>query len=532
MRFPEIFHHIFVKDKIFHIVLLYVFVGIGTYVLGGRAFLPYLQMFLVVLTLQFFPILFYVCFVLFGAYIVLFFGVGLLYGELNYGMLISFLNTNVNESKEFLIFVLKHYWLQNLILLLVFLFLLTRMNKVVFHLDWRGKLKVLALLAIYSIIAVFTYAIPNAQPFHSIYSNPVLKLVHNLNFYWNSYEVEVEDMESVIKEPPDWHYESVKPKYKNYVIVIGESARKDYMNSYGFKLQNTPFLSKTKGLLIDGYVSAGSYTALSLRGSFLLSKQKSNDNIISLANGAGFVTTWISNQGFSGWKNNYITAMANESHKMYFSQRNGYEFSKVISDDVLYPYIDKALDENVGDRHRLIIIHIMGSHINYCSRIKKISFHYLNDDMSCYVSSLYETDKFLETVVEKLKQRNESWSLIYFSDHGLNHSTREKQKVTLLHSQNSRYKSSVDVPFVKLSSDDTERRYVKVARSAFNFLKGFCSWTGIKVKEINYDNYDFFGNDPDKNIKTKFNVKKNDVNHDVESPVDYYSLPEDPVVDE
>ena len=57
--------------------------------------------------------------------------------------------------------------------------------------------------------------------------------------YWQAKR----EMLAQFTQAPTWHIQSVKPKYQNYVIVIGESARKDYLNAYGFNLPNTPFLN-------------------------------------------------------------------------------------------------------------------------------------------------------------------------------------------------------------------------------------------------------------------------------------------------
>ena len=45
------------------------------------------------------------------------------------------------------------------------------------------------------------------------------------------------------------------PKYKNYVLVIGESLRQDYMSVYGYPLKTTPFLDDVNGVFIDAYYS-------------------------------------------------------------------------------------------------------------------------------------------------------------------------------------------------------------------------------------------------------------------------------------
>ena len=85
-------------------------------------------------------------------------------------------------------------------------------------------------------------------------------------------------------------------------------------------------------------------------------------------------------------------------------------------------------------------------------------------------------------------------SVIYFSDHGLKHIGGGSEK-SLTHGGDT-YESFA-VPFAKISSDDTEHKVIKVQRSAFNFLKGFSQWTGIRTQEIETDGYDFFGSKPD-----------------------------------
>ena len=54
-------------------------------------------------------------------------------------------------------------------------------------------------------------------------------------------------------------------KYQDYVIILGESARKDYLHAYGYPVNDTPFMSSANGTLIDGMTSAGTNTVASLR---------------------------------------------------------------------------------------------------------------------------------------------------------------------------------------------------------------------------------------------------------------------------
>ena len=39
-----------------------------------------------------------------------------------------------------------------------------------------------------------------------------------------------------------------------------------------------------------------------------------------------------------------------------------------------------------------------------------------------------KTDKLIEEIVNVLKRQNETYSLIYFSDHGLSHVNKRRQK--------------------------------------------------------------------------------------------------------
>ena len=49
------------------------------------------------------------------------------------------------------------------------------------------------------------------------------------------------------------------------MLIIGESARKDYHHAYGYPSENTPFMSQANGTLIDGFTSGGTNTIASLR---------------------------------------------------------------------------------------------------------------------------------------------------------------------------------------------------------------------------------------------------------------------------
>ena len=125
----------------------------------------------------------------------------------------------------------------------------------------------------------------------SIYNN--VQLYHQMR----------EELNRGIEGTPSWQITSINPKYINYVMVIGESARRDYMSLYGFPLENSSFLKKVKGTVIDGYTATAPNTTTALLRMFLQMKGDDfvyENNLISLAKQAGFTTYWFSNQGSIG----------------------------------------------------------------------------------------------------------------------------------------------------------------------------------------------------------------------------------------
>ncbi|ENW1872542.1 sulfatase-like hydrolase/transferase [Neisseria gonorrhoeae] len=193
---------------------------------------------------------------------------------------------------------------------------------------------------------------------------------------------------------------------------------------------------------------------------------------------------------------NEISTYALRSDYPWFTQRGDYGKSAGLSDRLLLPAFKRVLTGNAGTKPRLIVMHLMGSHSDFCTRLDKDArrFQYQTEKISCYVSTIAQTDKFLEDTVKILNENKESWSLVYFSDHGLMHVGKGGER-TLTHGEWKR--QSYGVPLVKISSDDTRREMIKVRRSAFNFLRGFGSWTGIETDELPDDGYDFWGNVPD-----------------------------------
>ncbi|KLT72646.1 hypothetical protein PL75_07095 [Neisseria arctica] len=319
--------------------------------------------------------------------------------------------------------------------------------------------------------------------------------------------------------PSDWEIISTSPTYKNYVLVIGESARKDYLSAYGYPQNTTPFLSTTKGLIFDGYIATAGNTALSLTRSLYLhqnDESKLQNNIITLARQAGFYTYWISSQGGLGIHDNAAARIGKFANQTYFSSSN---FNNIkIHDDMLLTKLTEYLQQT-SSSHRLFVLHLNGSHSVFCDRLHhKPDITFINQNMSCYLATLQQTDKLLQNLVHTLEKYG-SYSLLYFADHGLHHIDKNSDKVTLVHG--SQTKQNYEVPLIRINSDDTKRQLIRSQRSAYHFLNGFSQWLGIHEKHLTWE-IDFFSDHKDESIKV-FNMQQN---------VDWSTLENDPAISE
>ena len=292
-------------------------------------------------------------------------------------------------------------------------------------------------------------------------------------------------------------------------------------NTYGYPQKTTPFLEHVNGLIFDLYVAAGPNTQPSLQRTLYRSINNNEetvytDNIISLAKLAHYKTYWLSNQGKVGEWDTMASRIGIQADESFFTKKGGYDSDNIADTALLAPL--KQLLAKDKDQTKLIVLHLIGSHPTFCAHLngEEPKFHLISREMSCYLDTLKQTDSLLSEVNQILKDQGQSYSVIYFSDHGLAHLGTGKNLSML---NNKEYKQSYAVPFVRFSSDDTKRTLVKNPQSAFNFIHGFAQWLGIKESHLSQE--DFFNPKP-QTIKV-FNWR---------ALVDYNSLKEDPAKQE
>lgn len=424
--------------------------------------------------------------------------VGLSFGAISYQSIASIVATDINESFEFLNNIpILDYFLGFIIVpsVLIYYKIIKKLN-INFY---RNK----TFLIICIILAMLQHS-----PFQIFKdSNAAIESVkHEINILNN------------LNNKSTWGNSKLNnSNYNTYVLIIGESSRRDYLNAYGYPIKNTPFLSNSNGILVDGLTAAGNNTVSSLRlmltQSTIDNQPQYDKNFIDLANQVGIETYWLSNQGFIGKYDTPITAIAKKSAHTFFLKKGPYD-SLNTSDYLLIPEFKKLI---TNKNKKLIVIHLYGSHPNACDRIEDYPI-ILNDvepkydEINCYISSIKKTDEILQDIYTSLldikKKDNISFSMLYFSDHGLS-SKNDNEKVVL---RVGNKKQSYQTPLFMVNSDSINRKECKSFKSGLNFTNGIANWLGISNQQLpKYSLFDCKDDNNQNDHQIMLNNAQNDV---------------------
>jgi glucan phosphoethanolaminetransferase (alkaline phosphatase superfamily) len=445
---------------------------------------------------------------LFIAAYVIYTPIGLTFGVPTYQYLASLIATDALETTEFFTQIPVKNYFSSLVILAGFIVFKKIITIKSIHL-YRNKTLMICLVII---------ALINQSPFQ--FFNESYQSFVNLKNEVNSL--------SDLTKKSEWGQSKLNNssiQYDDYVLIIGESVRRDYMGMYGYPINNTPFLSKVNGTIVEGLTAGGTNTISSLRLMLTVSNKSEFQpnyglNFIDLAKSAGIKTYWLSNQGFIGEYDTPISFIASRSDTKKFIKIGAYNSSNT-SDFELVSIFKNELNSKVEKKQkRLFIVHLYGSHPDACGRIEDYNNPYITKDekynnISCYVTSIQKTDAIIEKVYNLLgdqeKRDGRTFSILYFSDHGLSHSLVNNE--IRMNLSNSTAKV-LDIPLIKISSDDKERIMVKNFKSGLLFVDGLANWLGINNSKID-SNHSLFTpeDDPtDYGLYNKYSGLKNSEN--------------------
>lgn len=162
-----------------------------------------------------------------------------IYGAIDYGFVMSVFYTNTAEAFSYMKIVDGSIYIPLILLGIYTFFLVKKIQKINLN-NWIKLIFLLLLLAL-PLRKIF---IPFETKLHRyFYILPINKVVKSYVFYKET-QKEYNYIKKESTKPSSWKIVSKpnKTPNKNIVVVIGESVRKDFLHSYGFPIENTPFI--------------------------------------------------------------------------------------------------------------------------------------------------------------------------------------------------------------------------------------------------------------------------------------------------
>ncbi|HJU08601.1 MAG TPA: phosphoethanolamine transferase [Rhodanobacteraceae bacterium] len=226
------------------------------------------------------------------------------------------------------------------------------------------------------------------------------------------------------------------PNRQIYVLVIGESSRRDHWQLFGYDRATNPELTREPNLVpITDMVTSWPESIAAIP--MILTRKPPTArwsslwheaSVLRAFQEAGFGTWWISNQLPIGKFDSPVSVYALEAQNLQFLRHAAWSAPGSYDDDLLQP-LRAALRSSTGDL--FIVLHMMGSHQAYDLRYPG-SFRqfrpvksdaksrvplYLRDRNS-YDNTILYTDHVLAQVIDALRTSGTVAALWFESDHG------------------------------------------------------------------------------------------------------------------
>ncbi|GAB2535314.1 phosphoethanolamine transferase [Rhodanobacter koreensis] len=220
-----------------------------------------------------------------------------------------------------------------------------------------------------------------------------------------------------------------------YVLVIGESSRRDHWQLFGYTRPTNPELSRMSNLVPIGDMVTSwpeSLQAIPLvltrKPITLASPTFGEASILRAMQEAGYETYWISNQLAIGKFDSPVSTYAYEAQHVKWLNHASWTAPGSYDEDLLKPLRD-ALGDSTHDL--FIVLHMMGSHTGYDFRYPAEFKRFrptmadagseastLARQQNSYDNTILYTDHVLASAIDILRQSGAMTTLWYASDHG------------------------------------------------------------------------------------------------------------------
>jgi len=221
----------------------------------------------------------------------------------------------------------------------------------------------------------------------------------------------------------------VEPKESEvYVLVIGESSRRDHWSLYGYPRPTTPRIDRTpnvipfKDMLTQEALTQVSVPLMITRRSIERPRVHLDEkSIISAFREVGFRTFWLSTQQRNHWTGPLNRYSGEANHVAFFERR----FDMVLVDN-LRDILNKATTPQEERQKLFFVLHTVGSHFVYGDRYPEATalFESIGTKkekiVAEYDNSVEYTDQVLSALISTLAKYRGLTALLYVSDHGEN----------------------------------------------------------------------------------------------------------------
>ncbi|MBD5224764.1 MAG: phosphoethanolamine transferase [Bacteroidales bacterium] len=217
---------------------------------------------------------------------------------------------------------------------------------------------------------------------------------------------------------------------RTWIVVIGESASRDYLEAFSPGPGNagtSPWLSGMAAagemLLFRNAYSCHFQTVPTLTRALTEVSQYSDKgfpdavSLIDVAKILGMKTYWFSNQGHIGSSDTPVTLVAETADRAQWTSQTVNRSSYDGELPAFLESVDPAAD-------KLIVFHLIGSHFTYANRYPAGATFFKSDasDSDGYVSSYRNSIRYTDSVLEKIfayaSKNLNLQGMVYFSDHG------------------------------------------------------------------------------------------------------------------
>ncbi len=270
-----------------------------------------------------------------------------------------------------------------------------------------------------------------------------------------------------------------------YVIVVGETSRRQNWSLFGYSRRTNPELEMIAGdLVLYRMTSNATNTVLSLPMALTRATPatrhliRSEKSIISLLKQAGYETYWISNQERPSLPSNPIYQIALEAQHTSFHgdvievpHADGFDTN-------LLTRLDDALAQVPQNGKAVIFLHMEGSHFSYQERYPPQFDRFSSEPgvsaalsdrqrklIDQYDNSVLFTDHILARVIAKLAACDCVAGAVFFSDHGERLFDNGLADQEFGHGYPDIARQEIEIPFIVWLSNAYRQANPSLARS-------------------------------------------------------------------